>query len=110
MRAGTLNRLVKIQRADPEAGRDSIGQPIPGWADVAQVWANIAVKSGLEVAAAGTEVSAARYSIRIRYRPGLTADMTVLHGPRRFRIEAVLNDESGRDHTDLVCLAVESDG
>lgn len=101
--AGTLNRRISIEERGP--GRDSLGQPLVNapWVPVASVWANIAAKSGLQTAAAGGEVSVARYSIRIRYRPAVNAAMRVVYQGQIYDIQAVLHDEAGRQHTDLVC-------
>lgn len=106
LRAGSLNRKVTIQQQGE--GQDEIGQPVMGWMDVAQVWANIAAKSGLETASSDTQVSTARYSIRIRYRPGVTAAMRVVHGAAVYQIDAVLHDEANRQHTDLVCERLDT--
>lgn len=44
MRAGKLNRRVTIQRR--ESGYDEAGQPVDTWADAAEVWADVAGKTG----------------------------------------------------------------
>ncbi|MYZ44213.1 phage head closure protein [Schauerella aestuarii] len=106
LRAGSLNRAVVIQKEIGE--QDAAGQPVDAWVDVATAWANIAAKSGLEVAASDSQVSAARYSIRIRYRPGITAAMRVIHAGAVYGIQAVLHDEAGRQHTDLVCERLDT--
>jgi len=101
--AGTLNRRITIEKRGPD--RDSLGQPLVNapWVPVATVAANIAAKSGLQTAAAGGEVSVARYSIRIRYRPAVNDAMRVVYQGEVYDIQAVLHDEAGRQHTDLVC-------
>ena len=44
MQAGRLNRRCVIQT--PSTATDALGQPVPGWTDVATVWADIRMKSG----------------------------------------------------------------
>ncbi|MDQ2139583.1 phage head closure protein [Alcaligenaceae bacterium B3P038] len=106
--AGTLNRRISIEERGP--ARDALGQPLVDapWVTVASVWANIAAKSGLETASADTEVAISKYSIRIRYRLNVDSSMRVLHGKAIYQIEAVLHDEAGRMHTDLVCRRLEA--
>lgn len=104
MNAGQLNRQVTIQRR--VTGVDKIGQPINTTEVVAKVWANIRHTSGLEAIKGGAETSVTKASIRIRYRAGIDASMTVLHGSTTYQIKAVLPDEARREHLDLVCEVV----
>ena len=104
MQAGRLNRRVTLQ--SPSQSVDEIGQPIPGWADVATVWADIRMKSGLESIKAGASVSVVQASIRIRYRAGVNAGMRVVHNLQAFNIVAVMPDVGGREYVDLVAEVV----
>ena len=101
MQAGRLNRRCVIQQ--PGTAEDELGQPIPGWVDVATVWADIRHKSGLEAIKAGAPVSPVQASIRIRYRAGVTAGMRVVHNLVAYNIQAVMADVSGREFLDLAC-------
>ena len=105
MQAGLLNRRVTLQA--PGTAQDELGQPIPGWADVATVWGDIRLKSGLEAIKAGAPVSTVQASIRVRYRAGITAGMRVLAGGVVYEITAVLPDLAKRVHVDLVAQVVE---
>ena len=104
MQAGRLNRRCTLQA--PVTTQDELGQPIPGWTDVATVWADIRMKSGLESIKAGAPVSVVQASIRVRYRAGITAGMRVVHNLQAFNIVAVLPDVGGREYVDLVCEVV----
>ena len=104
MQAGRLNRRVTLQQ--PAAGFDELGQPIPGWTDVATVWADIRMKSGLESIKAGASVSVVQASIRIRYRAGVNAGMRVVHNLTAYNITAVQPDVGGREFVDLVAEVV----
>jgi len=101
MQAGRLNRRCVIQQ--PGTAEDELGQPIPGWVDVATVWADIRMKSGIEAIKAGAPVSTVQASIRIRYRAGVTAGMRVVHNLVAYNIQAVMPDVSGREFLDLAC-------
>lgn len=104
MQAGRLNRRCTLQ--SPGTTQDELGQPIPGWTDFATVWADIRMKSGLESIKAGAPVSVVTASIRIRYRPGITAGMRVAHNLVNYEIKAVMPDVSGREFLDLACEVV----
>ena len=79
MKSGDLDQRVTIQALS--GGVDAIGQPLPdSWADVVTVWAAVEPLTGREYLAAGAMVSAVEARIRIRYRPGVTPAMRVLHG------------------------------
>lgn len=101
MQAGRLNRRGILQK--PLADEDEAGQPTPGWTDVASVWADIRMKSGLEAIKAGAPVSTVQASIRIRYRAGVTAGMRVTHNMATYNIVAVMPDAARREFLDLIC-------
>ena len=104
MQAGRLNRRCQLQ--SPSQSVDELGQPIPGWTDVATVWASIRHLSGVESIKADAAVSTVKASIRIRWRTGLNAGMRVVHGAQVYSIEAVLPDAGGREFVDLVAEVV----
>lgn len=104
MQAGRLNRRCTLQQ--PGTATDEIGQPVPGWTDVATVWADIRMKSGLEAIKAGAVVSTVQASIRIRYRAGVNAGMRVVHNLVAYEILAVQPDVGGREYVDLVAEVV----
>ena len=99
-----MNRRCQLQ--SPSQSVDELGQPIPGWTDVATVWASIRHLSGVESIKADAAVSTVRASIRIRWRPGLNAGMRVVHGLQVYSIEAVMPDAGGREFVDLVTEVV----
>ena len=104
MQAGRLNRKCQLQ--SPSQSVDELGQPIPGWTDVATVWADIRMKSGLESIKAGAPVSVVQASIRVRYRAGINAGMRIVHNLVAYNITAVMPDVSGREFIDLACEQV----
>lgn len=92
---------VTIQQ--PGTGQDETGEPVESWVPVATVWATIRHVSGLSAIKSGADVSVVKASIRINWRTGIDASMRVMHGATVYDIEAVLPDEAGRKHVDLVC-------
>ena len=104
MQAGRLNRRCTLQA--PGTAQDELGQPIHGWTDVATLWADIRMKSGLESIKAGAPVSVVQASIRVRYRAGITAGMRVVHNLVAYEIKAVMPDVGGREYVDLVAEVV----
>ena len=104
MQAGRLNTRCTLQQ--PGTTADELGQPIPGWTDVATVWADIRMKSGLEAIKAGAPVSVVQASIRVRYRTGITAGMRVVHNLQAYSITAVMPDVGGREYVDLIAEVV----
>lgn len=102
---GKLNRRVTIQQ--PATVQDEIGQPIPGWSTLAEVWANVRTLNGVETIKAGAEMSAVKASIRIRRRTDVTSAMRVVLGSTVYQVKAVLQDEGKRQWTDLVCEVVQ---
>lgn len=104
MDSRSLNRIVSIQ--SPTATQDAAGQPIPTWATLATVWANIRHLSGTESIKADSESSTVKASIRILRRTDVSAAMRVTHESTNYRVIAVLPDEVDRDKLDLVCEVV----
>ena len=104
MQAGRLNRLVTLQA--PGTTQDELGQPIPGWTDVATLWGDVRLRSGLESVKAGAVVSTVQASVRIRYRKGINAGMRVLVDSVPYEVLAVQPDVGGREYVDLVCQVV----
>lgn len=104
MQAGRLNTRCTLQQ--PGTTADELGQPIPGWTDVATLWADIRLKSGLEAIKAGAVTSVVNASIRIRYRTDINAGMRVLAGAVVYEIRAVLPEMGRREYVDLVAELV----
>lgn len=105
MQAGRLNRRCTLQQ--PGTATDELGQPIPGWTDVATVWGDIRHLGGLEAIKAGAVTSSVRASIRIRYRADLDASMRVLADGRAYGIQAVMPDMRGRQYVDILAEVVQ---
>lgn len=95
---------VRIQRLTD--AQDSTGQPSQQWSDVATVWAEISLQSGVELVRANAEQAIVKANIRIRWRTGVTTAMRALCGGAAYNILTVLPDMSRREHVDLVCEVI----
>lgn len=104
MEPGNFKHFITLQ--SPATGQDAAGQPLTGWVDVAQVWADIRATGGLEAIKAGATTSVVHTSVRLRWRTGLNAGMRVLYGATVYGVLAVLPDHVGREFVDLVCQEV----
>lgn len=103
MRAGLLNRRIRIER---RVGEDEAGQPLDNWEPVADVWANIRGQTGMGTITRPQDnvpASIERYSVRIRFREGLDMGMRVVCGAQIMDIRQIRMDLEGREWTDLVC-------
>lgn len=101
-----LRARVTLQRRAP--GQDAIGQPVDTWEDVRTCWADFLHGSGIQSAMAGTEISKARASVRVRYTEEVTPAMRLI-APNGavYEVKAVLPDLAKRQFLDLVCEALQ---
>lgn len=105
---GRNTRRIVLQRRVP--GRLPSGQPTDTWETVAQPWARPLGQSGREAIAAGRETPTRQLSLRIRYRTDVTPTWRVIYRGEVADIQAVLPDEVGREHVDLVVTIGASRG
>lgn len=101
--AGKLNRRIAIQARVQK--QDAGGQPLDDWVEAAKVWSWPKTQTGMGVTRNTGNVHGvvSAYSFRIRYRPGITDDMRVIHDGMVFAIQQVQHDVAGREWTDIVC-------
>lgn len=104
MTLGAFRHLVTIRA--PATGRDEIGQPVTGWTDFAQDYADIRYLRGLEAIRAGAQAATSNVSIRLRtFRLDLTTAMEVDCEGVTYAVLAVLPDMQRRRYVDLQCTA-----
>ena len=60
----------------------------------------------IKAAGSVTVASITDVRVRMRYRPGITAAMRVLHGSDTYRIESVANVNSADRELELMCKRV----
>lgn len=98
MRIGKLRHRVTLQ-AKGQTQDPNTGEMLPGWQDVATVWASVEALSGRDLIAAQANDSEISARIVIRYREGVTSAMRIAHRGQLYDIQAVLPDpESGREY------------
>lgn len=115
LRAGTLDRRVTFQKR--ERTRDSWGEMSEAWVDhVANLPADWRAPTGMgqisgEMQAGGTEVSRVPYSVRIRFRRDITADMRAVDEfGTVYEIRQVIPEMKRREWTDVVLATGANDG
>ncbi|WP_438391083.1 phage head closure protein [Caballeronia sp. DA-9] len=117
MRAGDLNRRVRIERNG--GGFDDLGQPIEGWTTVVETWCNVKMLTGKETLTSDADVANASASIRIRYRTDIDNGMRAVVlkyvdgqpvDDVVFNILAPLPNVASREYTDLACSTGSNQG
>jgi SPP1 family predicted phage head-tail adaptor len=111
MRAGALRQRVDIQAAG-QTQDPSTGEMVDGWSDVAsKVPASVEPVSGREFIASQAAQSEITSRIVIRYRPGLSTTMRVIHRGLIYNIEGILPDkDSGKEYLTLMCSGGVNEG
>jgi len=104
MKAGQLDQRVTVERFT--STQDELGQPIESWAPLFTCWAAVEPLTGREYLAAAAMVSAIEARIRLRYRPGITSAMRVIHGQDVYSIQSVIQIKSGKLELHLMVTAL----
>lgn len=106
--SGDLNCLIDIEV--PGTGVDASNQPLGGWQPHPthhKVWAKMLTASGMSAVRAaepGVPVAPTKYSIGVRYRPGVfTTAMRAVYKGVVYDIRDVRDNHDKRDWTFLVC-------
>lgn len=95
----TFQRFTGVQ--------DRFGDPLKGedenWTDAASLWASIKPVSGREFYAVEQSQSEVTHKIDCRYRAGLTTDMRIRFGSRRFEIISIIDWEERHESLLIMC-------
>ena len=110
MRNGKLRHRITLQR--PGLSQDpQTGEMIPGWQDVATVWASIEPLSAREFIAAQAGQSEVSARVVIRHRDDVDATMRALYRGKLYNIHGVLADpKSGLEYLTLPVSEGTRDG
>ena len=109
MRAGKLRHRIALQRK-AQTQNPITGAMVTTWVDVATVWAAVEPLSAREFIAAQAVQSDVSVRVSVRYRPGITAAMRLLHDGKTYNITGVLADkDSGREYLTLPCAELPHD-
>lgn len=84
---------------------DGFGGSLRRWVAGPVVWGSIARAQSDALARNGREDTVSVYRVGLRWRPGLTSDMRLAAGPRRFAIRSACDPDGRR--RDLVCEVEE---
>lgn len=110
MQAGKLNKRIRLQK--PVKTQSPVtGDLVNGWADVAELWANVTDLSARDFVAAKAAQNEVTTRITIRWREGVTDRHRILYRGRVYDIQGVLEDDkSGREYLTLPCSRGINDG
>ncbi|OBU48526.1 head-tail adaptor protein [Stenotrophomonas maltophilia] len=108
MRAGLLNRKVRVER--PVSGTDDWGQPVQGWELVDEIMVSIAGETGLGAIRSGLQggvpASISRYSFMARYQTvkelGIDATMRILYEGLVFEVKGITRDLHRKDRAFII--------
>lgn len=110
MNPGRLRHRVRIEKEDylRDSHGDIIRDPITGetsrgWVEVATVWAAVEPLQGREFFESGAVQSQVTTRIRMRYRPGLTPAMRLVHGDDVHEIEAIIDPQTRHEQLQIMC-------
>ena len=110
MQAGSLRHRVTLQRKQ-QTQNPQTGALLTAWVTEAIVRAAVEPLSAREFVAAQAVQSNVSVRITVRYRPGITAAMRILHDGKVYGITGVLADkDSGREYLTLPCEELPHDG
>lgn len=101
MRAGLLRHLVTIEHYT--VIRLPNGTIIEDWAPFANVWAEVRDLRGREFWSAQQVQSEVTTRILIRYLPGVSSDMRVVHEGQVYEIDHILEPDGRRRELQLLC-------
>lgn len=96
MDPGKLDRIITIEKPPEIPERDETGAPRETFVTAARPWARVTTLRGSEDFAAGAETQKHTAVFRIRYRPGITPEMRIVHNGRPYDIEDIAEPDGLR--------------
>ena len=105
---GSLRHQITLQK--PVIIKDSIGQELEDWQDVATVWACVEPLSGKEYFSAKQINSEVSTKITLRYYKNLLPHWGVRFGHHRYNILSVINFEERNIYLQLLCSEKVGEG
>jgi len=97
---GKLRERVTVQQAS--AARNSLGEAVLSWSDVATVWASVEGVSAREALTAGQQETTVSHRVRLRYLTGLTQQMRFSWRGRTLDIVSLLEHGNRSEH-EAIC-------
>jgi SPP1 family predicted phage head-tail adaptor len=108
MRAGLLRHRVTIQQATTTTNER--GAKVPGWEDVATVWADVRTPTGRERTANETTVATLTHVVTVRYRRDVTAAHRIKWDERVLSLLATPDPDNRRRMLVCQCQEITGDG
>ena len=109
LKAGNLRHRIALQRKQ-QTQNPQTGAMVTTWVTEATVPAAVEPLSAREFVAAQAVQSNVSVRITVRYRPGITSAMRLLHDGKVYGITGVLADkDSGREYLTLPCSELPHD-
>lgn len=103
VRAGKLRHRLKIEKKT--VTRDTFGEEVITYTEVATVWGSVEPLSGSEYFAARQTQSSVSHRVRMRYIEGIDAEYRITLGDRVFEIDSVINPQER--NAELVLMVTE---
>lgn len=104
MKAGQLDQRVTVERNTTTT--DGWGGVTTTWAPLFTCWAAVEPLTGREFLSAQAAQSEVTARIRMRYRPGVTAQDRVIHEGTTYGIESLIDVRSQGRELVLMCKAL----
>lgn len=106
IRAGELKHRITLQAPNTTRG-GTFADPQDAPTTFATVWARVRPLSGRTLIANRELHPEVTHDVKIRFLAGVEAKMTVVFGLRKFRIDAVRNDDEDDEALLLSCTEVD---
>lgn len=97
---GKLRERVTVQQA--ASTRNSLGESVLSWSDWQTVWASVEGVSARESLTAGQQETTISHRVRLRYLPGLSANMRFSWRSRTLEIVSLLEHNNRSEH-EAIC-------
>lgn len=94
-----MKHMILFGREMPSSGPEPGGE----WTIVTNAWAAIRTFQGNEIQSAGITTPVENMRFIIRYIPGITSDMEIVHQDQRYQIQNIMNDNE--DNKTLTIVA-----
>lgn len=104
MRAGNLRQRVTIQ--DKQATRDSFGEEVITWVELATVWAAVEPLRGREFLDGQMATAEVTTRIRIRHRDDIKPEMRVVFGTKIYDVLSIIHLEERERQDHLMCQEI----
>lgn len=98
--AGRLRERVTVQT--PSGNVNALGESVLTWSDSTAVWASVEGVSARESLAAGQQETTISHRVRMRYLPGLSANMRFSWRSRTLEIVSLLEHGNRSEH-EAIC-------